>query len=396
MRSTFLPFAPPSIGEDEVREVLDTLRSDWITTGPKVARFEQEFAGFVGAPAALAVNSGTAALHLALAALNIGPGDEVISTPLTFCSSIHVIEHVGARPVLVDVEPDTLNIDPAQVEGVLRQGAGRVRAILPVHLYGHPCEMDPLLALGHQYGLALVEDAAHALPARYRDRVIGALPLAPNHSVPSLTAFSFYATKNLTTAEGGMLAGDAEMLDRARVLSLHGMSRDAYKRYTAEGGWHYDVVAAGFKYNMTDIQAALGLHQLRRLPDFHLRRAAIARRYDLAFRDLEELELPARRPHIEHAWHLYVVRIRLERLTIDRARFVEELKARNIGTSVHFIPIHLHTYYREKYGFKPEDYPVAFHAYQRLISLPLYPRMTDRDVDDVVEAVIEIVNRYRR
>ena len=396
MRSTFLSFAPPSIGEDEVREVVDTLRSNWITTGPKVARFEQEFASFVGVPAALAVNSGTAALHLALAALDIGPGDEVISTPLTFCSSIHVIEHVGARPVLVDVEPDTLNLDPAQVEGKLRQGARRVRAILPVHLYGHPCEMDPLLALAHQYGLALVEDAAHALPARYGDRVIGALPPGSQPSTPSLTAFSFYATKNLTTAEGGMLTGDPKVLDRARVLSLHGMSRDAYTRYAAEGSWHYDVVAAGFKYNMTDIQGALGLHQLRRLPDFQVRRAAIARRYDLAFQHLEELELPARRPNVEHAWHLYVVRLRLERLTIDRARFVEELKARNIGASVHFIPIHLLTYYREKYGFKPEDYPVAFQAYQRLISLPLYPRMTDRDVDDVVEAVIEIVSRYRR
>ncbi len=396
MRSTFLPFAPPSIGEDEEREVLDTLRSDWITTGPKVARFEQEFASFIGAPAALAVNSGTAALHLALAALDIGPGDEVISTPLTFCSSIHVIEHVGARPVLVDVEPDTLNIDPAQVEGKLRQGAGRVRAILPVHLYGHPSEMDPLLSLGHQYGLALVEDAAHALPARYKHRAIGALPPESHQSTPSMTAFSFYATKNLTTAEGGMLTGDPEVLDRARVLSLHGMSRDAYKRYTAEGGWHYDVVAAGFKYNMTDIQGALGLQQLRRLPDFQLRRAAIARRYDLAFAHLEELELPARRPNIEHAWHLYVVRLHLERLTIDRARFIEELKAHNIGTSVHFIPIHLHTFYREKYGFKPQDYPVAFKAYQRLISLPLYPRMTDQDVDDVVEAVTAIVNRYRR
>jgi len=256
--------------------------------------------------------------------------------------------------------------------------------------------MDSLLSLGHQYGLALVEDAAHALPARYRGRVIGALPPAPDQSVPSLTAFSFYATKNLTTAEGGMLTGDPQVLDRARVLSLHGMSRDAYKRYTAEGGWHYDVVAAGFKYNMADIQGALGLQQLRRLPDFQLRRGAIARRYDLAFQHLEELELPARRPNIDHAWHLYVIRLRLERLTIDRARFIEELKAHNIGTSVHFIPIHLHTYYREKYGFKPQDYPVAFQAYQRLISLPLYPRMTDQDVDDVVEAVTAIVNRYRR
>jgi dTDP-4-amino-4,6-dideoxygalactose transaminase len=396
MRNTFLPFAPPSIGEDEVGEVLDTLRSDWITTGPKVARFEQEFAGFIGAPAALAINSGTAALHLALAALDIGPGDQVISTPLTFCSSIHVIEHVGARPVLVDVEPDTLNIDPARVDETLGRGSGRFKAILPVHLYGHPCEMDPLLALAQQYGLALVEDAAHALPARYRGRTIGAPPPAPNQSVPDLTAFSFYATKNLTTAEGGMLTGDPELLDRARVLSLHGMSRDAYKRYTAEGGWHYDVVAAGFKYNMTDIQGALGLQQLRRLPDFQSRRAAIARRYDRAFQHVEELELPARRANIEHAWHLYVIRLRLDRLNIDRARFIEELKAQKIGTSVHFIPVHMHTYYKEKYGFKPEDYPVALQAYQRMISLPLYPRMTDADVDDVVEAVTEIVNRHRR
>jgi len=396
VRSTFLPFSPPSIGDEEIQEVLETLRSDWITTGPKVARFEREFAEFAGALGALAVSSGTAALHVALAALGIGPGDEVISTPLTFCSSIHVIEHVGARPVLVDVEADTLNIDPAQVEAGLGRGAGRVKAILPVHLYGHPCEMDALLALAQQFRVALVEDAAHALPARYRDRTIGAPPPPPYGSVPQLTAFSFYATKNLTTAEGGMLTGPAELLDRARVLSLHGMSRDAYNRYTAEGSWHYEVVAAGFKYNMTDIQAALGLHQLRRLPDFEQRRAAIVRRYDEGFGPLEALELPARRPHVQHAWHLYAVRLRSRLLAIDRARFIEELKARKIGSSVHFIPIHRHAYYRGKYGFRPDEFPVASDAYERLVSLPLYPRMSDQDVDDVIEAVTAIVNRYRR
>jgi dTDP-4-amino-4,6-dideoxygalactose transaminase len=401
MRNRFLSFSPPLIADEEIDEVVDTLHSDWITTGPKVRRFEEAFAAFVGASGALALNSCTGALHVALAALGIGPGDVVITTPMTFCSSVHVIEHVGARPLLVDVEPDTLNIDPAQVQEQVQEAAnGRVKAILPVHLYGHPCEMQTLLDVAQNYDLAIVEDAAHALPAVYKDWLIGSSAYSretlESTAAHVLTCFSFYATKNLTTAEGGMLTGSPKLLDDARIWSLHGMSRDAYKRYSSEGSWYYEVVRPGFKYNMTDIQAAIGLHQLSKLPRFQARRQEIARRYNAAFSQFEELQTPTVRSEVEPAWHLYVLRLHPERLQIGRNQFIEELKARYIGTSVHFIPIHLHPYYRDKYGYKPDDYPVAYQEYQRLISLPLYPRMSDQDVEDVVEAVSEVVKQCRK
>ncbi len=407
VRNTFLAFSPPFIGEEEIAEVVHTLRSDWITTGPKVERFEEEFAAFIGAPAALALNSCTAALHVALLALGIGPGDAVISTPMTFCSMIHVIEHVGARPILVDVERDTLNIDPHKIEPLVAR-IDRVKAIMPVHLYGHPCDMDAILEIAREHKLAVVEDAAHALPANYKGRTIGALPTA-NHrsdgtagaawsgSIPTvLTAFSFYATKNLTTGEGGLLAGSPELLEKARNWSLHGMTHGAWNRYSAEGSWYYEVIAPGFKYNMSDIQASIGLHQLRRLPKFQERRREIVSRYNEAFSGFVELQTPVVRPGIKHAWHLYVLRLNLDTLVIDRARFVEELKARNIGTSVHFIPIHLHPYYQERYGFRPNAFPVAYDEYKRIVSLPLYPRMTNGDVEDVIQAVADVIEQYRR
>jgi dTDP-4-amino-4,6-dideoxygalactose transaminase len=400
MRDTFLPFSPPLIGEEEIAEVVDTLRSDWITTGPKVRRFEEEFAAFIGAPAALALNSCTAALHVALVTLGIGPGDAVITTPMTFCSSVHVIEHVGARPILVDVEPDTLNIDPNEIVKTLERSTLNVRAILPVHLYGHPCDMDALMEVAREYKLAIIEDAAHALPAKYKGHTIGSwvsnVGMFERSTFNVLTCFSFYATKNLTTAEGGMLTGSPELIEEARIWSLHGMSRDAWKRYSAEGSWYYEVIRPGFKYNMTDIQAAIGLHQLRKLPQFQARRREIARRYNKAFSQLDELQPPTERPEVEHAWHLYVLRLNLERLKISRNQFIEELKIRKIGTSVHFIPIHLHPYYRDKYGYKPEDFPVAYREYQRIVSLPLYPRMTDDDVDSVIEAVHDVVKTFKR
>lgn len=393
MRDRFLPFSPPLIGEDEINEVIDTLRSDWITTGPKVKRFEEEFAKFVHAPDALALNSGTAALHLALLALGIGPGDAVITSPLTFCSAVHVIEHVGATPILSDVEPDTLNLDPEGVRRQIERAEGRVKAIMPVHLYGHPCERDALLKIAAEYHLAVIEDAAHSLPAYYKGRPIGSL--SATDSVPVMTCFSFYATKNLTTAEGGMLTGSKSLLDRARQWSLHGMSRDAWKRYGANGAWAYDVICPGYKYNMTDIQAALGLQQLRKLNESHAKRCAIVQRYNSAFESREDLELPVERADTQHAWHLYVIRLNLDRTQISRDQFINEMRDRNIGCSVHFIPVHLLQYYREKYGFKPEQFPNAFHAFQRMVSLPLSPRMSQQDVEDVVEAVTEILDAHK-
>lgn len=399
MRGQILPFSHHGIGEEEIAEVVDTLRSDWITTGPKVKRFEREFASAVKAPAALALSSCTAALHLALISQGIGPGDSVITTPMTFCSGVHAIEQSGARPILVDVEPDTLNIDPASIIAVIkeqrRHGLSKnIKAILPVHVYGHPCEMDSLMEIAQYNSLAIIEDAAHAISAAHRGRPIGAQP--PSGAVPVLTCFSFYATKNLTTGEGGMLTGPADAIEEARLWSLHGMSRDAWNRYSAEGTWFYEVVRPGFKYNMTDIQAAIGLHQLRKQSRFRARRAEIARRYNTVFSSLEQLQIPAQRPHVHHAWHLYVLRLRLDRLTISRNQFIEELAACRISSSVHFIPVHLHPYFRDKYGYQPEDFPVANREFQRIISLPLYPGMSDQDVADVIDAVTFIARRHAR
>lgn len=384
-RRDFLPFNPPLVGEEEIREVVDTLRSPWITTGPKTRRFEEEFAAFVGAPGALALNSCTAAMHTALAVLGIGPGDEVITTPMTFAATANVIEHVGARPILVDVEPDTLNIDPERVAAAITP---RTKALLPVHYTGHPVELDALEALARAHQIPLLEDAAHALPAKYRGRMIG--------SGKNPVAFSFYATKNLTTAEGGALTADTEFLDRARIMALHGMSRDAWKRYDQGGSWRYEIVAPGFKYNMTDVASAIGLWQIRKQERFNNRRVEIVEAYTQAFGAEEALQPPVKRPHVEHAWHLYVLRIRPELLKIGRDKFIEELTARNIGTSVHFIPVHTHPYYRKKYGYAPQDLPVAFSNFERMLSLPLHPGLTDQDVGDVIEAVLDVVQTFKR
>lgn len=394
MRSEFLPFAAPSIGPEEISEVVDALGRDWLTTGPKVHEFEERFSAAVGAEAALAVNSCTAALHVALKAAGVGPGDRVISTPMTFCSSIHVIEHVGAVPVLVDVEPDTLNIDPRLVAEAVAQADGSVKALLPVHVYGHPADMEALDAVAAAKGLVVVEDAAHALPATIAGRRIGQAdrPGGPPH----LVAFSFYATKNLTTGEGGMLTGPRDLIDEARVWALHGLSRDAYKRYEASGSWYYEVTRPGFKYNMGELQGALGLAQLRRLPEMQARRDVIAAMYSSELGDLPEIQLPTVRPNVEAAWHIYPIRLRLEALDIDRADFIGELTQANIGTSVHFIPVHVHPYFRDHHGYRPEDFPVAYGNYLRLVSLPIYPRMTDADVADVVAAVRDTVTRHRR
>jgi len=384
-RPSFLLFSTPAVGEEEMLEVADTLRSGWITTGPKTHQFESAFRDKVGAPAALGLNSCTAGLHLGLLALGVRPGDEVVTTPMTFCACANVIEHLGAVPVLVDVEPDTLNLCPKAVEAAITP---RTRAILAVHYAGHPVDLDPIEDIAKRQGAAVIEDAAHALPASYKGRMIG--------SGDNPVAFSFYATKNLTTGEGGMLTGSPEFLARARTLGLHGMSRDAWKRYGQGGSWFYQVDEPGFKYNMTDVQAAMGVAQLRKLDRFQARRRKIVAAYNLAFQDVDALEIPVERPEVEHAWHLYVLRLRLGALRIGRDRFIDELTALNIGTSVHFIPIHLHPFYQQKYQYTPHQFPVAYQAYQRMLSLPLHPMLTDADVGDVVSAVLDVVQRFAR
>jgi dTDP-4-amino-4,6-dideoxygalactose transaminase len=386
VRSTFLPFALPDTDQTEIDEVAAAIASGWITTGPRTRRFESEFAAYLGVRHAVAVNSCTAAMHLALEAIELKPGDEVVTSPLTFAATAEVVRYFDARPVFADIDPATLNLDPRKAEAALTP---RTRAILPVHFGGLPADLDALGRIAAGRGLRLIEDAAHALPARYGGRLIGG---------GDVTCFSFYATKTLTTGEGGMICTDDDAVaERCRVMSLHGISHDAWKRYTAEGSWYYEIVAPGFKYNMTDVAAAMGLAQLAKLDRMRERRADIAGRYHAAFGRIPELEPPPDAPAGgQHAWHLYALRLRLDRLAIDRAAFIEELKRRNIGTSVHFIPLHAHPYYRQTYGYRPEDFPVAWAEYQREISLPIYSKMSDQDVGDVVAAVSEVVEEHRR
>lgn len=385
-RQTFLPFALPHITAAEIDEVVDTLRSGWLTTGQKTKRFEREFAACVEAPYAVAVNSATAAMHLALDAIGLQPGDEVIVPVYTFTATAEVVEYFRARPVFVDVDPLTCNLDPEQLERLITP---RTRAVIVVHMAGLPAEMDAILAIARAHNVVVIEDAAHAFPARYQGKMVG--------SIGDLTAFSFYATKTLATGEGGMLTtANQQYAERAAMMSLHGISRDAWKRYSAEGSWYYEVQQAGYKYNMTDIAASLGLHQLARREWLLERRRSIARRYTEAFSQLPQVETPPESAYCEHAWHLYILRLHLERLDISRDAFIQELTRANIGTSVHFIPLHLHPFYRDTYHLKANDFPVALHAYQRAISLPIYPGMTDEDVEDVIAALEYIVETHAK
>lgn len=385
-RQTFLPFALPHITAAEIDEVVDTLRSGWLTTGQKTKRFEREFAACVEAPYAVAVNSATAAMHLALDAIGLQPGDEVIVPVYTFTATAEVVEYFRARPVFVDIDPLTCNLDPEQLERLITP---RTRAVIVVHMAGLPAEMDAILAIARAHNVVVIEDAAHAFPARYQGKMVG--------SIGDLTAFSFYATKTLATGEGGMLTtANQQYADRAAMMSLHGISRDAWKRYSAEGSWYYEVQQAGYKYNMTDIAASLGLHQLARREWLLERRRSIARRYTEAFSQLPQVEAPPESAYCEHAWHLYILRLHLERLDISRDAFIQELTRANIGTSVHFIPLHLHPFYRDTYHLKANDFPVALHAYQRAISLPIYPGMTDEDVEDVIAALEYIVETHAK
>jgi dTDP-4-amino-4,6-dideoxygalactose transaminase len=384
MTESFIPFARIDYSEDELTELSGVLRSGWLTTGPRTAEFEREFARYVRARHALAVNSCTAGLHLALAALGIGPGDEVITTPLTFCATVNVILEVGATPVLADVGPD-LNIDPAAIERAITP---RTRAILPVHIAGLPCNMAAIWNIARRHGLKVVEDAAHAAGAYVDGMPVGA-------GASDAVAFSFYATKNLSTGEGGMVVTpDADLEERMRILCLHGISRDAWNRYTQKGNWYYQVVECGFKYNLTDIMAALGLVQLRKLEAMTARRRAIAARYDEAFGNMPQLEIPPDRAAVRHCRHLYILRLNLDRIGIDRAEFIEEMRGRGIGCSVHFIPIPMHPLYQRAIEMR-DPCARALAEYPRLVSLPLYSSMQDEEVERVIDAVRNVVKEYR-
>ena len=394
IRPAYLPYALPSIGEAEIAEVVDSLRSGWITMGPKVRRFETDFAEYVGAPHAVAMNSCTAGLKIALHALGIGTGDEVIVPTMTFCSTANVVVQLGATPVLVDVLDD-LTLDPAAAAAAV---TARTRAIMPVHYGGQACDLAAVYGLAARHGLAVVEDAAHAVATEYRGRRIGsAFDERQDRPAARATVFSFYATKNLATGDGGMLTtDDPDLAERCRRLTLHGMSRDAWQRYSAAGSWYYEVVEPGYKHNMTDIQAAIGIHQLRRLDEFTSVRQHYAGLYDASLAGLPEVTVPVRRPESSHTFHLYPVRIAAAGLRLGRNEIIEELGRCNIGTSVHFIPVHMHPYYRDTYGYAAEDFPTASRIFAEMISLPLYPAMTEADVASVCRAVHAIVTDARR
>lgn len=386
-RQSFLPFCRPFVEQEEKDEVLAALESGWLSTGPRTKQFEARMGEYLGVRHAIAVSSCTAGLHVALVAAGIGAGDEVITSPLTFVSTANVILHAGATPVFADIRRDSYNISAGEIE---KRITPRTKAIIPVHYAGQPCDMDEIRALARSRGILVIEDAAHAIGAAYQGKLVGS-------DVEGFTVFSFYATKNLTTGEGGMVITDRDDLaERVRLLGLHGITHDAWKRYSATGSWYYEVVAPGYKYNMTDVQSALGLIQLKRLPWFIERRELISGQYNQAFADLPEILTPWVAPHVRHARHLYPIVVDSARLKINRGEFIEALKAENIGTSVHFIPVHLHPYYRDTFGYKRGDFPNAEWVYDGMISLPLYPHMTVDEVSDVCGAVRRTVLRNRR
>jgi perosamine synthetase len=386
MQNSYIPFHLPSIGEEEIAAVERVLRSGWLTTGPVAHEFEKEFAQYIGCKHALAVNSGTSALQLALDAIGLKGGDEVLVPTYTFTATAEVVTYFGAKPVLCDSLAGGFNIDPDDAE---KRITSRTKAIIPVHIGGEPCAMDAIQSLAVRHNLQVIEDAAHALPASFGGQRVG--------TMSEFTAFSFYATKTITTGEGGMLTtNDDAYAARAALMRLHGIGKDAWKRYSRAGSWKYQVMEAGYKCNLPDILAAVGLAQLRRCDSFLAKRRALVERYRSKLERLEEVELPSAGPAgSEHAWHLFIVRTRPGILEINRDEFIEQLTEAGVGTSVHFIPLHRHPFYQEKYGVRPEWFPNAENAYSRCISLPLYPDLAEKDADYVAQTVINIVRKYR-
>jgi perosamine synthetase len=386
VKEQIIPFHSADVGEEEAQAAAEVIRSGWLTMGPKTIEFEQKFASYVGAKHAIGVSSCTAALHLALDAIGLKQGDEVLVPTTTFTSTAEVVCYFKAKPVLVDIDAVSLCMDPVDAERRITQ---KTRAVIPVHYAGQPCNMDAIQDMAKRHGLRVIEDAAHSLPASYHGVRVGA--------ISELTAFSFYATKTLTTGEGGMVTTDNDDLaTRMRMMRLHGIGRDAWKRYSAEGSWFYEVLDTGFKYNLTDIQSAIGIVQLAKCDQMRDARVKIAHRYSAAFAPERALQTPTVSEGCESAWHVYALRLNLEELSITRSEMIEKLKERGIGTSVHFIPLHMHPYYKNAYGYREEDFPVASQQYQRYLSLPIFPGMTESQIDYVIENVLEIIRSAAR
>lgn len=385
-RSTHLSFNLPWIGSEEIRAVADVLRSGWLTFGPKTLEFERIIKSYTGAKCAVAVNSCTAGLHLSLVALGIGEGDEVLTTPFTFISVANVIVHQKAKPIFVDIEKDTYNIDPQKIEGKITP---KTKAIILTHYGGNSCEMDRIMAIARKNKLAVIEDCAHAIGSFYKGKHVGTFGDTGN--------FSFYATKNITTGEGGMVISNRKKVaERIAMLRLHGMDKDAWKRYSKGGNWYYCVKELGYKYNFTDLQAAIGLEQFKKLNKFNNLRRRYAYYLIRGLRELKEITLPQEKPYAKNSWHLFPVLINKEYSRINRNRFIEELAKWNIGTSVHFIPIHLQPFYQKRFGYKKGDFPIAEYIYDRIVSLPLYPKMKKEDLDYLIYVVKEICKKYRK
>ena len=381
-----IPFFRAEIGDEEIESVIQTLKSGWLTSGPKVKQFETEFAELVGAKYAIAVNSATAGLHLALEAHQIGAGDEVLVPTVTFAATAEVVIHLGARPVLVDCDPATLNIC---LEDMKRKTTPKTRAIMPVHYAGQPCSMDEIADFAKEKNLVVIEDAAHAFPAAHKGRMIGSLSPA--------TCFSFYANKTITTGEGGMITTDNEALaNRMRQMSLHGLSRSAWNRFGAKGSWYYEIEAPGYKYNLSDIAAAIGIGQLHRANDFLAGRRSAALKYTEAFASTPNVDLLNTSPDVDHAWHLLVIKLQTEKLSIDRSDFIVLLNEAGIGTSVHYTPLHLHPLYRERYGYKSEDLPNAAAVFEQIISLPIFSSISSEQVAYVADNVKRIAKEHLR
>jgi perosamine synthetase len=386
MNRDFLLFHKPFLSEEEVDEIVDTVRSGWLSMGPKTLRFESEFNKYIGSKKSIAVSSWTAAGHLTLEAFGLKAGDEVIVPTMTFPATAEIVCYFGAKPVIVDVAEDTLNISLKEIEKAITP---KTKAIIPVHYGGQPCDMDEILELAKKYGLKVLEDAAHSLPATYKGKTIG--------TISDVTCFSFYATKTLSTGEGGMICtNDDELAERCSIMRLHGINRDAWKRYSESGSWYYEVVAPGFKYNFTDLQASLGLPQLKKVDYMWESRKRIAARYTKDLKDLDTIELHTIKTDRESSWHLFPIRLHLEKLNKTRAQIIEELRKNNIGVGVHFMPVHQHLYYSETFNLKDDDYPVASSIFPRLLSLPIYPGMNDENVDRVISVLIDILNRAKR
>ncbi|GAM15403.1 DegT/DnrJ/EryC1/StrS family aminotransferase [Mesobacillus selenatarsenatis] len=380
-----VPFYTPYIGQEEIDEVTSAIQSNWLTKGQRTKKFEESFAVYVGSKHALGLNSCTAGLHLAQKVLGIGEGDQVITTPYTFAATVNTILHCGAEPVFVDIDPLTMNIDPQEIEKAITP---KTKAIIPVHFAGFPCEMDRIMEIARRHNVKVIEDAAHAVYTKFHDRLVG--------SIGDITCFSFYATKNLCTGEGGMITSDdEELMNELQVLSLHGMSKNAWNRYSDKGTWFYEIESPGYKYNMTDIQASLGIVQLGKLEEMQTLRKKVADQYQTFFSKVEQLQVPHDDPKHRHAWHLYPIRLKGDTLKIGRDEFIEKLKEAGIGTSVHFIPIPIHPFYK-KLGYKITDFHHTLKAYEGVISLPLFPGMTEKQTEYVIQQVLNLVDQYKK